>query len=389
MLFPEIEAMPGLNEQHQIDCIGYVVAKEDPKNMVTKAGQATTCMTLYLEDLEKNKMKCTVFRDMVGELAQLAARDDVQPLIVVAQLFKSSVYLNETHIQNTRYMSQVFLNPDFPEVAAFRKSLLALGESATQGITHVESQPQYSAENELEGGARAITTIEDVMNQTDETSCWILAEIVSVEGGPNGWCYLSCFNCVKKVVEVKNGYQCPKCKRIIVDPTLRFRLHAIIIGQTAKEIIDSEKGKHDNSQPKVIQSLLEKKFLFKVAVSAQNVISMDYMYAVERICDDEALIGVYSSANSMEIGGMHQSASNMLPIIASAEADSQASGPGIVSLSKDTNSQGAFEDGGGSPEIAVGEDIIPSGGLSGLASPEISHSCTRSGRRVVLKRKFD
>ncbi|MED6227371.1 hypothetical protein PIB30_112847, partial [Stylosanthes scabra] len=124
---------------------------------------------------------------MVGELVKLAARDDVQPLIIVAQLFKPSVYLNEAYIQNTRYVSQVFLNPNFPEVAAFRNSLLAQGEAATQGITHVDSQPQYSVEDELEGGARAITTIEDVMNQTDETFCWILAEIMSVEGGANGW----------------------------------------------------------------------------------------------------------------------------------------------------------------------------------------------------------
>ncbi|MED6139148.1 hypothetical protein PIB30_081145 [Stylosanthes scabra] len=236
-------------------------------------------------------MKCTVFGDMVGELVQLAARDDVQPLIVVAQLFKSSVYLNDTYIQNTHYMSQVFLNPDFPEVAAFRNRL-------------------YSAEDELEGGARAITTIEDVMNQT-------------------------------------------------------------------------HKGKHVNLHPKVIQSFLEKKFLFKVSVSTQNVSSMDYVYAVEKICDDEALIGIYSSTNSMEIEGIDQSVSNMLPTTASAEADSQASGPRIVSLSKDTNSQGAFEDAGGSPEKAVGEDIIPSAGLSGLASPELSHSSTRSGRHVA------
>ncbi|MED6185153.1 hypothetical protein PIB30_054285 [Stylosanthes scabra] len=126
MPFPEIEAMPGQNDQFQIDCIGYVVAKEDPKDMVTKDGLETTCMSLYLEDLEGNKMKCTVFEDLVGKLVQLAAKDDVQPLIVVAQLFKPCVYLNETYIQNTRYVSKVFLNPEFPEVIAFRDRLVIL-----------------------------------------------------------------------------------------------------------------------------------------------------------------------------------------------------------------------------------------------------------------------
>ncbi|MED6185154.1 hypothetical protein PIB30_054286 [Stylosanthes scabra] len=68
----------------------------------------------------------------------------------------------------------------------------------------------------------AITSIEEVMNLTDPTSCWILAKIISVEGGPTSWCYLSCHCCFKKVMEVKNGYQCIKCKRIILDPTFRW-----------------------------------------------------------------------------------------------------------------------------------------------------------------------
>ncbi|MED6221781.1 hypothetical protein PIB30_058010 [Stylosanthes scabra] len=59
----------------------------------------------------------------------------------------------------------------------------------------------YSVEEELEGGARGITTIEEVINLTDETSCRILASIESVEGGPNHWSYLSSNSCIKKVRE--------------------------------------------------------------------------------------------------------------------------------------------------------------------------------------------
>ncbi|MED6159657.1 hypothetical protein PIB30_117651 [Stylosanthes scabra] len=269
---------------------------------------------------KRNKIKCTVFGDMVGKLVQLAARDDIQSLIVVAQLFKPSVYLNESYIQNTRYISQVFLNPDFPEVNEIKMSLLAQGEAATQGIAHVESQPQYSVEGELEGGACTITSIDDVMNLTEETSCWILAKIMSVESTPNSWCYLSCHRCFKKVQEVKNGYQCLRCKRMIAEPSLRYRLHLIvadstgclnlmmwndeaklIIGKSAKEVIASEKGKSVNSLPKAFDLILEKKFLFKLEVSFQNVNSIDYLYSVEKICQDEALIAIYAPQCPSEI----------------------------------------------------------------------------------------
>ncbi|MED6121415.1 hypothetical protein PIB30_029902 [Stylosanthes scabra] len=345
--------------------IGYVVAKEDPKDMLTKTGQQTHCMSLYLEDLERNKMKCTVFGDMVGKLEVLAARDDVQPLIVVAQLFKPSVYLNEAYIQNTRYLSQVFLNPDFPEVLEFKKSLMAQGEAATQGIAHVESQPQYSVEGELEGGACVITSIEDVMNLIEETSCWILAKIMYrlhliVADGTG------CLNLMMWNDEAK-----------------------LIIGQSAKEVVDSEKGKSANSLPKAFDSILEKKFLFKLEVSFQNVNSIDYLYSVEKICENEELIAIYASQSPSEIQGMDNSVSAGLAKSTSVEAESQEPSIGIVSLSKDTNSQDQLEDMNESPVKLTAEESVPASGLSGLASPGMNASSNRPPCRTTAKRKFD
>ncbi|MED6199076.1 hypothetical protein PIB30_072529 [Stylosanthes scabra] len=214
--YSNIEAMPGFNNQFLIDCIGHVVAKEEPKKMVTKAGQETVCMSLYLEDLERNKMKYTFFGELVGRLVQLTDKNDGQPLILVAQLFKPSVYLNEVYIQNSRYVSRVLLNPNFPEVVAFKNSLMAHDDVVSQQITQLDSQPEYSVGDELEGGTPPISSIEE------EADCWILARIVSVEVGAHDWSYLSCNNCPKKVEEVKNGYQCGRCHRILTDPSVRL-----------------------------------------------------------------------------------------------------------------------------------------------------------------------
>ncbi|MED6205454.1 hypothetical protein PIB30_017878 [Stylosanthes scabra] len=125
-------------------------------------------------------MKCTIFGDLVGELVQLAARNDVQPLIVVAQLFKPSVYLNET--KQSLCVSSVL------ESGFFRSGCI----------------------------------------QKQETSCWILASIVSVESGLNHWCYLSCNSCIKKVNGVSSGYECINYKKMVLEPIQRFRLHLIV-----------------------------------------------------------------------------------------------------------------------------------------------------------------
>ncbi|MED6198954.1 hypothetical protein PIB30_071544 [Stylosanthes scabra] len=179
-------------------------------------------------------MKCTVFGDLVGKVVQLAEREDAQPSILVAQLFKPCVYLSE----------QV--------------------DVASQAISHVESQPDYLIGDELEGGAHRINSIEEVLNFTHETSCWILAHIVSVEAGANGWGYASCIKCPNKVKELKNGYQCDICKT---------------------------KAQGGKSLPKALKSILEKKFLFKLSVSNQNINCIDQLYSVQKIRDDETLIG--------------------------------------------------------------------------------------------------
>ncbi|MED6191522.1 hypothetical protein PIB30_001255 [Stylosanthes scabra] len=90
--------------------------KVEPKKMLTKAGYETMCMSLYL----RNRMKCTVFGDLVGKVAELAEKT----------------------------------------------------------ITQIDSQPKYSVGDELEGGARPINSIEDVLNLTDAAELWILAKIV-------------------------------------------------------------------------------------------------------------------------------------------------------------------------------------------------------------------
>ncbi|MED6109227.1 hypothetical protein PIB30_031543 [Stylosanthes scabra] len=72
--------------------------------------------------------------------------------------------------RNLRKLLNTYIQAVATTAAIFMKSLLALGDAATQGIAHVESQPQYSVEDELEGGARAISSIEEVMNLTNMSS---------------------------------------------------------------------------------------------------------------------------------------------------------------------------------------------------------------------------
>ncbi|MED6132158.1 hypothetical protein PIB30_016801 [Stylosanthes scabra] len=200
-----------------------------------------------------------------------------------------------------------------------------------------------------------------------------------------------------------------KCRRIIVEPNMVSssfdRIVAnrtgclnlmvwndeakFFIGKSAKELTDSQKGKEVKSLSDEIESIFKKKFLFKLSVSTQNVNSIDLLYVVDKICDDQRLIGIYSAKISSQITGMDHRVSDLLPNTTTVEANSEDHGSAIVSLSKDFNSQSHFGDAGGSPPKAAAEDPIPNAGVSGMASPGIQDSNNRSVRRTAVKRKYD
>ncbi|MED6195901.1 hypothetical protein PIB30_042226 [Stylosanthes scabra] len=105
-----------------IDCIGQVVGKEEIVDMVTRTGEASKRMAVHLEDLEGNVMKCTLFgAEMIGQLNEFLLRGNVEPVVMIAQLFKPNYYLNETSIQSTYHSSRILFNSEYPEFIQFKE----------------------------------------------------------------------------------------------------------------------------------------------------------------------------------------------------------------------------------------------------------------------------
>ncbi|XP_016167012.1 uncharacterized protein LOC107609523 [Arachis ipaensis] len=166
--YEEIESMALVVAQnHLINCIGHVVAKENVRDLVTKTGQHTKRIVVYLKDLEP----------------------DCEPLVMVAQLFKPYVYLNDVNIQSSFDPSRVYCNADFPAVISFKKSLLEQGDLASQRINLIESHGQTSLYDESQG-ITPIKSMEEVLNLDHETSCWVVGTIVFVDVDLKDWYHL-------------------------------------------------------------------------------------------------------------------------------------------------------------------------------------------------------
>ncbi|XLS47128.1 hypothetical protein HN51_021486, partial [Arachis hypogaea] len=162
----------------------------------------------YAFHSRKHKIKCTLFGELVAQVLPHLERDDGEPFIMVVQLFKSNVYLNSVNVQSTYYVSKCYFNPNLPEVIDFKKRCV--------------SGPQYSVADEINAGIVPIRTIEEVLNMTQETSCWIVGNIVSLEVGKYDWSYTSCKTCPKKILESKDRYWCDHCRRVGFKAMLRL-----------------------------------------------------------------------------------------------------------------------------------------------------------------------
>ncbi|KAL4300807.1 hypothetical protein AHAS_Ahas17G0237800 [Arachis hypogaea] len=144
-----VQAMPARNENHLIDCIGHVVGKEDVINMVTKSERGYKLLAVYLKDLQKNRLKCILFGNLVDKVKKLLDKAYGQPLVMVTQLFKPHLYLNEINIQNSFHVSRIYINPNFFDVVIFRDSPMKEGDLCSQGITHIQSRPPLSVSDEI------------------------------------------------------------------------------------------------------------------------------------------------------------------------------------------------------------------------------------------------
>ncbi|XP_025616745.1 uncharacterized protein [Arachis hypogaea] len=167
--YEEVQAMPAGNENHLIDYIGHIVGKEDITNMVTKSGRECKLLGIYLEDLQKNRLKCILFDDLVNKVENFLDKADGQPLE---------------------------------------------GDLCSQGITSIQSQPPQSVSDEINGDS--IKSVVEIMNMREESTYWVVDTIVSIEHGVRDWCYASCGFYPRKVQVNKDRY---RLNAIITDGT--------------------------------------------------------------------------------------------------------------------------------------------------------------------------
>ncbi|KAL4381814.1 hypothetical protein AHAS_Ahas04G0171100 [Arachis hypogaea] len=250
------------------------------------------------------------------------------------QLFKPNFYLNEVNVQNSLYASLLFFNPEIPDVLAIKNRLIKRGDLKAQYINYIHSQPVNLISDELHGGSLPITTIEEVLDKTNKTSCWILATVVSIEVGGCDWYYASCKSCPKKMKENKGRYLCKHCGKVGFNAPLRYRLHVIASGGTG-------------------------------------------------------CIGLIIWNQEVKLVGVDQNVSNLLPASFTNEVESDVHSAAVVSSSKDSGLESIFECGLETLGKGVVADSNVGAAIGGLYSPNVQGSTTKPLKDRAGERKLE
>ncbi|XP_015945671.1 uncharacterized protein LOC107470765 [Arachis duranensis] len=313
--FAELEANALMDKNLLFDYIGKVVGKKEAMGMITRTSEESKRIALQLKDLEhmldikcpkillelyyafhskKHKIKCTLFGKSVDQVLPHFERDDGEPFIMFVQLFKSNVYLNSMNVQSTYYVSKCYFNPNLPEVIDFKKRFAK-----------------------------------------EETSYWIVENIVSLKVGKDDWSYTPCKTCPEKVLESKNRYWCDHCRRVGFKATLRYKLQVIVTNENGcmKLFLWNKETEHMvGKTAEIIKELF-------LNITYKNINVVEGVYSVLKISDDECLMSSFGSANS----SFDASCSQHVPNTSTTEIGDNSNGHGAVSLSKDLAVEGNGE----------------------------------------------
>ncbi|KAL0733384.1 hypothetical protein Bca4012_009594 [Brassica carinata] len=249
----------------------------------------------------------TVYLSLWDEAAStfrglLKSGDRSQSVLLVTsvnpKLFGGNLYLNST--QGTRF----FFDTSLPEVTEFVSSV---GATAPQGYTCVDTLEGIK-KKELVSIGDLNTFISNSNEQTQEADFLCKARIVCVNQ-ENGWSFVSCTGCHKKLERHGTSLNCTRCVTSDVTGVVRFRVElAVDDGKDSATFVvfDKEMSKltkqeaavlaldvvHEGGEerlPGCLEELEGKEFVFQIRVTPFNFTPNHRTFTVSTITEDDTI----------------------------------------------------------------------------------------------------
>ncbi|XP_019100928.1 PREDICTED: uncharacterized protein LOC109132924 [Camelina sativa] len=230
-------------------------------------------------------------------------------VIFVIRFAKVKNYKGIVSLSNSYNVSQVFINPPYPEVAAFIQTLPNDGLA----LTFRKNVPnnQIVAYTAVQSDQFPRKTISELLNSQETGKARLLCTIYAIDTDWS-WYYYSCRNCNKKVThiypsanekvtsETKQKFWCDHCKSIVtyVDASAADK----IITQSAKALLNGSLAEIADPEnlPDPINNVIGKAYLFLVSVEKANIWDGKDSYKVAKVLLNDGSLGEESMLDSQE-----------------------------------------------------------------------------------------
>ncbi|PNY15141.1 replication protein A 70 kDa DNA-binding subunit [Trifolium pratense] len=316
---PFTEILASAKEDQFLDVIGHVVEKNALKE-TQKNGKISKLMDATIEDLEGNRIHCTLWDDYAIKMQQfLDGHDPSLPVIIILQLCKLKKYLGVMGVSNSFYGTKLFLNADMPDVASYIERMNAANVELTQVVSQMSGPPVISVADDLLQTPRM--TIEDLIESTQKCCGSVLAWGCEFDMDA-GWFYQACTKCSSRISFVSGQLYCDKCKmpRTAV-PRYKVHLQVIddtgsitfvmfdrvvfqVVGLTAQDLLDSMNNDASSPPyPPQLDMFVNKWMLFKVEVSDANLYRNWRGYNVKKVTSDDNVISQFTALHGIKLNG--------------------------------------------------------------------------------------
>ncbi|WJX89019.1 hypothetical protein P8452_71046 [Trifolium repens] len=354
-----------------LDAIGHVVEKNAVRE-TEKNGKRSKVMDVTLEDLEGDRVHCTLWDDFAERMQRfLDGHDSSLPVVIILQQCKLKKFLGTMGISNSFYGSKLFLNARIHEVTDYIDRMNIANVELTQ--------------------VKCVGSVLAVVCEIDTDSSWF---------------YQACSRCASRINYIGGQLYSEKCKMPrtaiprfkvhlqVIDDTgsITFvmfdRIVSQVLGRTAQDLLDAMNNEEaSNAYPQELDTFVDKRILFK---SGDVCDGADYTRFVCDLDGDASFEGGGSSNHEESIASKAtgKKGSNVDGVRSST---TKGSSPPIVELvGADISQVSPLKQATSTtPTSKISGKKADNVAIIGASPPKVPSPCTRSITRSMVSTEID
>ncbi|XP_021860653.2 replication protein A 70 kDa DNA-binding subunit C-like [Spinacia oleracea] len=270
--FKSYEALKDLDNSVLIDCIGYL-SRILSTDQFIRDGNPQKMLNIQLEDLQKNFLSCTLWNQYADQLTEYLSNHPNCQVFIAIQYAKIKTFHGVVGISSSLFVTGLHINTDIAEINAFKKSHISQ-----------KNENEFLKKSERKH-------VDEILEMQEVCNCVTLATIDSIEL-ENGWFYLA-YPVPRFKLQVRVMDESGSASFVIFDREVVQILGMSALHIRECQIKDGNKDDNDDSVPKDLKELLDRKFLFKVKVTDYNLKQSCPLFTVTKMSDDVDLIKTF------------------------------------------------------------------------------------------------